>query len=93
MRDTFDSLAAAGYFVQIPEISHLDFTDAPVWSPALRWLGVTGPRDGAYAHRVINDYALSFWQQHLNGAQDTSFDQLTTTHPEVMLEVRETTPE
>ena len=87
MRETFDRLDAAGYFVQIPQISHLDFTDAPLWSPALGWLGVTGPKDGSYAHAIINDYAVSFFGRHLTGADAPLLDGSSTEHPEVTLEV------
>ena len=77
MRETFDRLDAAGYFIQILQISHLDFTDAPLWSPALGWLGVTGPKDGSYAHAIINDYAVSFFGRHLTGADAPLLDLLT----------------
>ncbi|MDV3223422.1 hypothetical protein [Intrasporangium sp.] len=87
MRATFERLNAPGYFVQIPDISHLDFTDAPLWSPALGWLGMTGPKDGSYAHAVINDYALSFFQKYLDGADIPLLDGPPNDHPEVTLDV------
>lgn len=74
MRATFESLRAVGYFVQVPDISHVDFTDAPTWSPALRWLRDTGPRDARFAHGVINDYSLNFFDRHLRGRSGSLLD-------------------
>lgn len=87
MRATFEGLRAPGYFVQVPDISHLDFTDVPSWSPAFRWLRVTGPRDGEYAHRVINDYSLNFFDRHLKGKEGSLLDGPSATHPDVTIDL------
>jgi len=90
MRETFERLRAPGYFVQIPDISHIDFTDAPLWAPVLGWLGLSGPKDVAYAHGVTEDYTLTFFLRHLAGLEeDTSFARLVEVYPEVSLEIRE----
>ena len=86
MRATFESLRAPGYFVEVPDDSHLDFTDVPSWSPAFRWLRVTGPRDGKYAHRVINDYSLNFFDRHLLGKPGSLLDVPSTTYPDVTID-------
>jgi dienelactone hydrolase len=87
MRATFESLRAPGYFVQVPDISHVDFTDLPSWSPAFRWLRICRPRDGEYAHRVINDYSLSFFDRHLRGMPGSLLDGPSATYPDVTIEV------
>lgn len=85
MRATFDSMRAPGHFVQVPGISHLDFTDAPSWAPALRWMGLAGPEHVAYAHGVIRDYTLAFFGLYLDG-RDVSLDRLADTYPAASVE-------
>src|SRR5690606_35655408 len=85
MRATFDSMRAPGHFVQVPGISHLDFTDAPSWAPALRWMGLAGPEHVAYAHGVIRDYTLAFFGRYLDG-RDVSLDRLADTYPAASVE-------
>lgn len=82
MRATLDQVGAQGYFVRIPDISHVDFTDAPLWSRALRWFGLAGPKSGTYAHRVIDDYALGFFQPHLSGLPAPLLDRTEQAYPE-----------
>lgn len=86
-RATFEGLRAPGYLIQIPLISHVDFTDAPLWSPAVRWIGMSGPRDGAYAHSVISAYSVAFFQRHLGGTCAPLLDQTSPAYPDVSLEV------
>lgn len=93
MRATFDSLRAPGYFVLVPEISHLDFTDAPLYSPASRWLGLTGPREAGYSHRVITSYAVPFFRAHPGGSGTADLAAASADFPEVTLEVHEATQE
>src|SRR5690554_1698480 len=85
MRATFDSMRAPGHFVQVPGISHLDFTDAPSWAPALRWMGLAGHEHVAYAHGVIRDYTLAFFGRYLDG-RDVSLDRLADTYPAASVE-------
>lgn len=87
MRTTFDHLRAPGYFVQIAHVSHLDFTDAPSWSPATRWLRLTGPAGGRRAHRVIDDYAVGFFARHLKGTGAPLLDPTSPPPPDVTFEV------
>lgn len=89
MRQTFDTLRARGYFVQIPEIAHIDFTDAPLYSPVFRWMGFSGPREAGYSHRVIAGYAVPFFEGHLGGSGIADLDGIVAAHPEVILEVHE----
>ncbi|WOP18787.1 hypothetical protein [Raineyella sp. LH-20] len=92
IRTTYDTLRAPGYIVQVPRISHIDFTDAPLWSPLVRWLRLSGPRDGRYAHRVITDHAMAFLEHHLRARALTPLDEqqadrLRAAHPGVTLEL------
>jgi predicted dienelactone hydrolase len=87
MRVVFESLAADGYFVQVPGMFHLNFTDVPVWLPFLRQLGITGPIKAQRAHDIINAYSLAFFDRHLKGLPADLLDGPSEEYPEVRLEV------
>ena len=84
MRAVFESLPGDGYFVQVPGMFHLNFTDIPSWSPLFRLLGLTGPIDGQRAHSIINAYSLAFFDQHLKGQPAALLDGLVEHYPEVL---------
>lgn len=84
-RNAFGSMRAPGYLIQVPDIAHLDFTDAPLWAPATRWMGLTGPKDVTYSHGAIRDYALAFFSHHLAGS-DVALHHLGDTYPDLSFE-------
>lgn len=86
MRTAFDGLRAPGWFLQIPQTSHLDFTDVPLWSPVLRWMGATGPMNGARVHRILGDYGLAFFDRHLRGIPSPLLGGRTHPFPDVTVE-------
>ncbi|MEJ7822652.1 MAG: hypothetical protein WKF85_10050 [Chitinophagaceae bacterium] len=42
MKNIFDRLPSEGYFIQIPKMFHVDFTDLPLWFPYGKYLGHYG---------------------------------------------------
>ena len=90
MRAVYESLPRAGYFVQVPGTFHLNFTDAPHWTPLASRLSLTGPIDGQRAHEIINAYSLAFFDRHLAGRASTSklLDGPAEQYPEVLFESR-----
>ena len=88
MRATFENLRGAGYFVQLPGMFHVNLTDFPYWSPLFPQLGVTGPIDGQRAHRIINAYALAFFDRHLKGQPAALLNGSAEQYPEVSFEAR-----
>ncbi|MGP3935160.1 alpha/beta hydrolase family protein [Nonomuraea sp. KM88] len=68
MRALYDKLPGAGYFVLVPGAYHVDYTDAPLWSPLMRAAGLAGPIGAERAHAIINAYTLAFFDRHLKGA-------------------------
>jgi len=88
MRGAFENLRGEGYFVQIPNMFHVNLTDIPYWSPLLPWLGVTGPIDGQRAYNIINAYTLAFFDRHLKGRPVALLDGPAEQYPEVIFEKR-----
>lgn len=67
MRSAFANSPADSYLVSITGMFHLDFTDAPRWSPLTSRLGMTGPIDGDRGFTLVNQYSRAFFEHHLNG--------------------------
>jgi len=79
----FESLPGDGYFVEVPGMFHINYSDIPSWSPLLRLLGLAGPIDAQRAHSIINAYSLAFFDQHLKGRPAALLDGLVEHYPEV----------
>ena len=88
MRSVYQSLPGAGYFVQVPGMFHLNFTDIPNWSPWTPQLRLSGPIDGHRAHDIVNAYSLAFFDRHLLERPAGQLDVLTARYPEVHFESR-----
>ena len=52
-------------FVQIPNIFHVDFTDAPLWVPFAHSLGFSGKTPFAQTHDELNQLTLAFFEEYL----------------------------
>jgi hypothetical protein len=92
MRAVFESLPGDGYFVQVPGIFHINFTDVPSWTPLARLLGVSGPIGVRRAHTIINAYAVAFFDRHLRGLTAPLLDRPSDRYPEVLIETRRHPP-
>jgi len=87
-RVVFESLPGDGYFVQVPGMFHINYSDIPSWSPLVRLLGLAGPIDVQRAHSIINAYSLAFFDQHLKGRPAALLDGLVEHYPEVVFATR-----
>ncbi|SDQ32478.1 alpha/beta hydrolase family protein [Thermostaphylospora chromogena] len=89
MREIYDKLPGPGYFVLLPDTAnHVDFTDAPAWSPLLRLIGLAGPIGPEQAHTAINAYTLAFFDKHLKDARVPLLDGPSARHPGIRFESR-----
>ncbi|MFN2165490.1 MAG: hypothetical protein ACK2U9_04445, partial [Anaerolineae bacterium] len=88
MRAVFEGRSTAGYFVQVPGMFHLNFTDVPVWFPLVRQLGITGPIKAQRAHDIVKAYSLAFFNRHLKGLPAALLDGTSEEYPEVLFEAR-----
>lgn len=89
MRMVYEELPGDGYYIEIPTLFHLNFTDLPYWSPVTSQLGLTGPIDGQRAHSIINAYSLAFFDRHLLGQSAALLDGPPEQYPEVIFETRQ----
>jgi len=71
------------YFVSIPGMFHVNFTDAPYWSPFASQLGLTGPIDGQRGFDIVNAYSLAFFDSSLQDRQSLRVTGLSKQYPEV----------
>ncbi|MGK8523820.1 alpha/beta hydrolase family protein [Nocardia asteroides] len=51
----------AGYYVEIPGMFHVNFTDAPSWTPLAKMLGMSGPIGGMLGHEIVAGYSVGFF--------------------------------
>ena len=64
MRALFENTAESE-FVQIPDIFHVDFTDAPLWVPFPHLLGFSGKTPIEETHHKLNELTLTFFKEYL----------------------------
>lgn len=90
MRAVFEkSLPGDGYYVQVPGMFHVNFTDTPYFSPLAPQLGFAGPLDAQRAYNIVNAYSLAFFDQHLEGRPAALLDGPAKQYPEVLFETRQ----
>jgi len=88
MHAAYNGLPGDGYFVQVPGMFHIDFTDLDVLSPMFPMIGFTGPIGSQRAHDIVNAYSLAFFDKHLKGEPEALLDGPAPQYPEVILETR-----
>jgi predicted dienelactone hydrolase len=89
MRAVFEkSLPGDGYYVQVPGMFHVNFTDTPYFSPLAPQLGFAGPIDAQRAYDIVNAYSVAFFDRHLDGRPAALLDGPTKQYPEVLFETR-----
>lgn len=86
IRYVYDHLAEDGYIVSIDGLFHVNFTDAPLWSPILPVIGLTGPLNGKRGHTIINAYTLAFFDKYLKHQSSLLLDGTVGNYPEVTME-------
>ena len=88
MRAVYESLPGDGYYLQIPNMFHLNLTDFPYWSPLWSQIGLTGPVSGQRIFDIVNAYSVAFFDQHLRGRTATLLTGPSPQYPEVSFESR-----
>ena len=79
-------LSAPHTVMHILGTAHYDFTDLPALSPLAHALGLKGPIRGARVQRIVNDYSLAFFDQHLLGRSSDLLEGPSPGHPEVIFD-------
>ncbi len=79
--------AGDGYYVSIPGMFHVNFTDGPYFTPLAQQIGLTGPINAQRGFAIINAYSLAFFDQHLEGRPAALLDGPSKQYPEVLFSV------
>lgn len=82
------SLSGDKYYVQVPGMFHINFTDSPYWSPLLPLLGLVGPINAQRGFDIVNSYSLAFFDRYLEGGQAALLDGPSNQFSEVFFERR-----
>lgn len=88
MRAVYASLPGDGYYLQIPNMFHLNLTDFPYWSPITSQIGLTGPIDAQRTFDIINAYSVAFFDKHLMNESSPLLNGPSKHYPEVNFETR-----
>ncbi len=89
MRAVFNKEPAGdGYYVSIPGMFHVNFTDAPYFTPLGPQLGFTGPINAQRGFDIINAYSLAFFDQHLERHRAALLAGPSQQFPEVLFSSR-----
>lgn len=80
-----NGLRDTGYLATIAGSAHYDFTDIPLFSPLTPQLGISSDMDASYLVDMMNNMALTFFRQELQGvAGDLAAE--ASAYPEMTVE-------
>ena len=90
MQAAYESTRSEGYRVRVPGMFHLNYTDFPytVATPIGQGLKLIGPIDWRTGHRIVNAYALAFFDRHLEAKPAPLLDGPSPQFPGVLVESR-----
>ncbi|MEV1170978.1 hypothetical protein [Nonomuraea sp. NPDC049784] len=88
MRAVYDGLPGDGYYLEIPGMFHLNFTDAPSWSPLTPQLGMCGPIGGGRGFDIVDAYSVAFFDRHLADRPSALLTGASKPYPEVTMATR-----
>ena len=80
--------AGDGYYVSVPGMFHVNFTDAPSFTPLASLLGFAGPINAQRGFDIINAYSLAFFDQYLEGHPAALLDSPAKQYSEVLFSSR-----
>jgi predicted dienelactone hydrolase len=88
MRTVYKNLPGDGYYIEIPKMFHLNFTDFPYWLPIALQIGLAGPINGQRGFDIVNAYSVAFFDKYLNGRPSLLLNGPSKQYPEVNFETR-----
>jgi pimeloyl-ACP methyl ester carboxylesterase len=93
MRAAYERLSGGGYYVEVPGLFHVNFTDLPYWLPPSAQLGLTGPVGGRRGFTIINAYTVAFFDRALRGQTSALLDESSRMIPEATVDMRTPLPQ
>ncbi len=86
MKAVYNNLPGDGYYLQIPNMFHVNFTDLPYWSPIMPLVGMTGPINDQRGFDIVNAYSLAFFDKELKGLPSPLLNGPSKQYPEVTIQ-------
>jgi hypothetical protein len=80
-------LKNTAYSITVRGTTHFEFTDLFLYSPMLKFTKAFGPIDGYRMVKIINAYAVAFFDEYLKGEMSPLLDGPSPDCPEVIIEV------
>lgn len=70
-RALFANNRGDAYLVTMNGMFHVNWTDAPLWSPLVRWLGLAGPIEPYLGFAATNACSVAFFDRYLKSKPST----------------------
>lgn len=86
-RAVFERSQSDAYYLTMNGMHHLNWTDAPLWSPITKWRGLAGPIDPYRGFELTNAYTVAFFDRYLKG-RDSPLLAGSQVKSDVRIEVR-----
>ena len=86
-RALFDHNRADAYYVT-NGMYHVNWTDAPIWSPIVHWIGLAGPIDPYQGFAETNACTRDFFDRYLKGKSAALLDEAPGRQKAARLEMR-----
>jgi hypothetical protein len=67
-------IAVEAPLLEIPGMFHVNFTDAPSWTPLAQMLAISGPIGGERGHKIVAAYSVAFFDRFLTGNRPALLD-------------------
>jgi predicted dienelactone hydrolase len=87
-RALFERNRGDAYYVTMNGMYHVNWTDAPILTPIIRWIGLAGPIDPYLGFSQTNAYTVAFFDLYLKNRASPLLDEGVPTPTDVRLEVR-----
>lgn len=85
-RALFDHSRGDAYYLTMNQMYHINWTDVPLWSPAISWLGLAGPIDPYRGYAATNAYTVAFFDRYLKGQPAPLLEGPSIDWPDVQFE-------
>lgn len=86
-RALFENNRADSIYLTMNRMFHINWTDAPIWSPIADWLGLSGPVDPYEGFAQVNALSLAFFNRYLKG-KDWNVSNAAKAFDGITLEIR-----
>ncbi len=73
IRSLLENNSSPAYHLTLEETHHFDYTDIPLFSPFLKYVGKSGEIPGRRVVEIVNRYTVEFFDMNLRGLESELF--------------------